>query len=42
MRGGGGYLLWCHKVIPADEPELIVVEASEKEANDTKVEESAA
>lgn len=22
MRGGGGYLMWCHKVIPADEPNI--------------------
>lgn len=22
MRGGGGYILWCHRVIPAPEPEI--------------------
>ncbi|KAG0667857.1 tRNA (adenine(58)-N(1))-methyltransferase non-catalytic subunit trm6 [Maudiozyma exigua] len=27
MKGGGGYLLWCHKVIPAPEPELIPTES---------------
>lgn len=22
MRGGGGYLMWCQRVLPASEPEV--------------------
>lgn len=28
MRGGGGYLMWCHRVIPAPEPVRVPLEDS--------------
>lgn len=41
MRGGGGYLLWCHRVIPAPEPEIeepTDVHADEQEEKKQKLE----
>lgn len=34
MRGGGGYLMWCHRVIPAPEPPLL--EKREENADSIK------
>ena len=39
MKGGGGYLMWCHRVIPAPEPALETV--TEVESSDTVIEHDA-
>ncbi|CAB4252544.1 similar to Saccharomyces cerevisiae YNL062C GCD10 Subunit of tRNA (1-methyladenosine) methyltransferase with Gcd14p [Maudiozyma barnettii] len=38
MKGGGGYLMWCHKVIPAPEPEMISVEPKATETEGVQIE----
>ena len=39
MRGGGGYLLWCHRVIPSQVP-IPVPEASQPEGDSSEATES--
>ncbi|KAL3230113.1 hypothetical protein RNJ44_01476 [Nakaseomyces bracarensis] len=40
MRGGGGYILWCHRVIPAPEPEIDEEEVNDQENKKQKIDAS--